>query len=152
MNLPDMFATSTEQHQRSSKHSGLCWVTSFKSGKKKKFFFLNIFLPANSKSPTCVLRVHKNKSAQQRNNRHEDIRCASQKPIMCPPFIHHGSFITVASLDYFLVGTNSNAFSFSFSLWKNNLRNHLRDFPGGPGVKTPLFQSRESGFHPWLGN
>lgn len=38
MNLPDMFTTSTEQHQRSSKHSGLWWVTSFKSGKKKSFF------------------------------------------------------------------------------------------------------------------
>ena len=27
-----------------------------------------------------------------------------------------------------------------------------RDFPGGPGVKTPCFQCRGHGFNPWLGN
>ena len=28
----------------------------------------------------------------------------------------------------------------------------LRDFPGGPVVKTPHSQCRGHGFHPWSGN
>ena len=92
---------------------------------------MNIFLPANSKSPTCVLRVQKNKSLQQRNNNNEDIWCGSQKPIMHPSLIHSRSFITTSSFHYFLIGTNSNGFSFSLSLCKNTfLRNHLRYYNG----------------------
>lgn len=92
---------------------------------------MNTFLPANSKSPTCVLRVQKNKSLQQRNNNNEDVWCGSQKPITYPSLIHSRSFITTPSFDYFLIGTNSNGFSFSLSLCKNTfLRNHLRHYNG----------------------
>ena len=28
----------------------------------------------------------------------------------------------------------------------------MRDFPGGPVVKTPCFQCRAPGFDPWSGN
>ena len=31
-------------------------------------------------------------------------------------------------------------------------KGHLRDFPGGPVVKTPRSQCREPGFNPWSGN
>ena len=31
-------------------------------------------------------------------------------------------------------------------------KSDLRDFPGGPVVKTPSFQCRGCGFGPWSGN
>ena len=39
--------------------------------------------------------------------------------------------------------------------WKSEKKKdkgRLRDFPGGPGVKTPSSQCREPGFDPWSGN
>lgn len=54
---------------------------------------MNIFLPANSKHPPCVLRVQENKSFKQRNNNNEDIWCDSQKHIMCQSLIYSTSLI-----------------------------------------------------------
>ena len=33
-----------------------------------------------------------------------------------------------------------------------NAKENCSDFPDGPVVKTLCFQSRQSGFDPWLGN
>lgn len=32
------------------------------------------------------------------------------------------------------------------------LESHIRDFPGGPLIKTPRFHCREPGFNPWSAN
>ena len=40
----------------------------------------------------------------------------------------------------------------SYNGYKSALKRMNRDFPGGPVVKTPLFQCRGRGFNPWSGN
>lgn len=94
MNLSETFTVSTEQHQRSSRHSRLCGVTGLK---------MNIFLPANSKSPTCVLRVQENKSSKQRDNNTEDIWCNSKKPIVCQLLNQNADHILIKTVCH-LVG------------------------------------------------
>lgn len=57
----------------------------------KEFWFwgskINIFLPANSKSPTCILRVQENKSPKQKkknnNNSNNDKWCDFPNATMC---------------------------------------------------------------------
>ena len=39
-----------------------------------------------------------------------------------------------------------------FSLYWQDFKRLVTDFPGGPVVKTPCFHCRGHGFDPWLGN
>ena len=41
---------------------------------------------------------------------------------------------------------------FLFFFFENNFKTFLRDFPGGPAVKTLRFHCRERGFDPRLEN
>lgn len=60
---------------------------------------MNIFLPANSKNPTCVLKIQKNKSLRQKNNNNnEDIWCGSPKPIMCQSLTFSRSLIIMLTI------------------------------------------------------
>ena len=52
------------------------------------------------------------------------------------------------------VKINSSVFSFKqvkSEMPKRYLKGGIRDFHGGPGVKTPCFQCRGHGFDPWSG-
>lgn len=127
MNLSVMFATSTEQHQRSWEHNGLCWVTGIKQSKKWTF--------------PCLLTLKAQLVfSESRRINHASKGKTIMKTYGVTPKNHHMPVINIQQiinhsavhhlLMTFLSGQTQTHFLSLFLCKSNFLRNHLRHCDG----------------------
>ena len=95
----------------------------------------NLEVPQKIKNRTIIQSSHSNSGSLYKENEDTNLKRYMH------PYVHY-------SIIYNSQGMAAT--QVSIHRWMD--KEDVGDFPGGPVVKTPLFQCRGRGFDPWSGN